>query len=119
MSYLRTFLVHTAEKEIQSLYNSHIKYMIMTRGYFIIKRSFWKNLINKIFKTSFEDLILDIKIEQNKVYPEFSYDNELIYRELENERFRCDDWIMNLKANDPEMLLKINQFIKDCRNGKR
>ena len=116
---IRTFLVYTADKEIQSLYShNRIKYTIMTRGYVIIKRSFWKNLINRVFKTSFKDISLDIKIEQNRIIPEFNYDRELIFRELENERFRCDDWIMCLNTNDPEMTKKINQFIKEIKYGK-
>ena len=113
---IRTFLVYTADKEIQSLYSyNRIKYTIMTRGYVIIKRSFWKNLINRVFKTSFNDISLDIKIEQNRIIPEFNYDRELIFRELENERFRCDDYIMRLRTNDPSMAESINQFIKECR----
>lgn len=117
---LRTFLVYTASKEINSLYDSRIKYTIMTRCYLIVKKDFFKSLINRIFKTSLEDISIDIKIEQNKVIPElYNYDRDYILRELENERFKCDNWIMCLSTNDPVMTAKINHFIKEVKDGKR
>lgn len=117
---LRTYLVYTASKEINSLYgSSRIKYTIMTRGYLIIKRNFLKNFINRIFKTSLKDISIDIVIEQNKVIPELNYDRDYILRELENEKFKCDNWIMCLSTNDPEMTNKINNFIKEVKDGKR
>ena len=117
---LRTFLVYTSSKEINSLYgSSRIKYTIMTRGYLIVKKNLLKNFINRIFKTSLKDISIDIVIEQNKVFPELNYDRDSILRELENERFKCDNWIMCLSTNDPEMTAKINDFIKEVKDGKR
>lgn len=116
---IRTFLVYTASKEINSLYgNSRIKYTIMTRGYLIVKKNFCKSFINRIFKTSLKDISIDIVIEQNNVIPELNFDRDYILRELENERFKCDNWIMCLSKNDPEMTTKINQFIKEVKDGK-